>query len=529
MAFNLPAAQYLMRDQASVNRGFFDNQFQLGRKLAGNLPTTTNGTQVQNSGGSEGIYFGLSAADSTDSFDASTDTKVLLTSVQFNAPNRIQVDTIANRGIVARFTSGASDADYVEYYIGGHDTPFGASQAGPVTICLDLSATGQDASGGTYDNSDVTGWGYGTTKFNLTGTNSNLNFFQRVFLFDTQKGGAKIPKFTGASNFDDAFVAVQGTDYTNKIGAWLVKSGSSFFVPCPIQFGDGVTATIFDDEGVSVVSPADNASGQENFRLSNQAMRVYLNQRNNAADSVTLSGSYSWGTAAEWNFDESKDASCTLSGNFSGMGNFIMGSSVVAPGTFTLASGSKVISNGANLDGITVNGDLDMQGSTVTTFTGMTVTGALEFDTAGIYTLDGCTIDEVTNSSGGAVTLNLTNGSIVTTNTGPSITINNPVTVNITVTDTDGAVIENARVRVTATESVGSITNGDVVLAGLTDASGVVEHTAFNYENAFDPSGLDIKIKVRQGTTSPFKKPFEGTGVITTSGFRTTIALLSDE
>ena len=103
------------------------------------------------------------------------------------------------------------------------------------------------------------------------------------------------------------------------------------------------------------------------------------------------------------------------------------------------------------------------------------------------------------------------------------------VTIAVTVVDETGSPIENARVRVTATESVGSITNGDVVLAGLTDASGVVEDTAFNYENAFYPSGLDIKIKVRQGKTSPFKKPFEGTGVITASGFRTTIALLSDE
>ena len=103
------------------------------------------------------------------------------------------------------------------------------------------------------------------------------------------------------------------------------------------------------------------------------------------------------------------------------------------------------------------------------------------------------------------------------------------MTIAVTVVDETGSPIENARVRVTATESVGSITNGDVVLAGLTDASGVVEDTAFNYENAFYPSGLDIKIKVRQGKTSPFKKPFEGTGVITASGFRTTIALLSDE
>jgi len=83
MPFNLPAAQYLMRSNSSGNRGFFDNAYQTGLKNGGNLPITFSGTQVQNSGGNEGIYFGLGSQTSTTGFDASTDTKVLITSVQF--------------------------------------------------------------------------------------------------------------------------------------------------------------------------------------------------------------------------------------------------------------------------------------------------------------------------------------------------------------------------------------------------------------------------------------------------------------
>jgi hypothetical protein len=422
MAFNLPAAQYLMRSNSSLNRGSFDNAFQTGSKTGGNLPITFNGTQVTNAGGNEGIYFGMDAQNSTSGKDASTNTKVVLTSVQFNAPNRIQVGTLAERGVVARLTSGSGGPNYREYRIGGNDTPFAASQAGPVTICLDLSATGQDASGGSYDNSDVTGWGFGTFKFNLAGGSSNLCFFQRVFLFDTGKGQPNLPTFTGVSNFDDAIGVVQGDGYTTKLGAWLTKSGSSFFVPAPMSFGDGSSAVTFDDQGAAVVSPFNNASGQENFRLTNDAMRVYLDTRDNAADSVALSGSYAWGTAAPWDFSQSNAGTCTLSGNFSGMGEFSLGSSVTANGTFNLASGEAVVSEGANINGITVRGDLNLVGPSVTTLQNVTVDGVLDFDTAGTYTLTSCNIEEVTNSSGGTVIINNA-GSTINTNTGPNISI----------------------------------------------------------------------------------------------------------
>lgn len=107
--------------------------------------------------------------------------------------------------------------------------------------------------------------------------------------------------------------------------------------------------------------------------------------------------------------------------------------------------------------------------------------------------------------------------------------VNNNVTVGVTVTDVGGTAIQNARVLITATETVGTITSGDTILTGLTNASGILETTTFNYEAAFNPSGLDVQIKTRQGTVSPFKKPDQRTGTITTAGFSTTVALLDDE
>ena len=423
MAFILPTAQYLMTSNASVNKGTWSTLFSTGIKASGNLPLTTNATEVQNTSGSKSIWFGLDDQAGVATYDVSTDTKVLLTSFQFNAPNRIQVDTMANAGVKVRL--GSSNADYREYLIGGNDTPVASAQSGAVTVCIDLNATSQDSAGGTFDNTALDRWGFGTKKLNLADGSPNQVFFQRVFLFDTTKDAPNIPKFTGAaSNWDESFTAVQGSSYTTTLGKWLSKLGDSFFVPCPFQFGDGTTATVFNDNGSGVISPADNDTNSENFRLSNQAMRVYLSQRDNASDSVTLSGAYTWGTPSPWDFNEDNNASCFLSGNFSGMGDFTLGGSVEASGVFTLATGSKVICIGANTDGITVNGDMDIQGFAVTTFTDVNITGSLDFDTAGTYTLDACDINEVTNSSGGSVILNLINGSSITTNTGPNTTLN---------------------------------------------------------------------------------------------------------
>ena len=478
MAFNLPAAQYLMRTNASSNRGSFDNAFQTGLKNGGNLPITFGGTQVQNGGGSEGIYFGLASQNSTSGFDASLDTKVMLTSVQFNAPNRIQVQTLANRGVVARLTSGAGGGTYNEFRIGGNDTPFASAQSGPVTICLDLSATSFDSSGGSYDNSNVTGWGFGTTKTNLVGGSSNLNYFQRFFLFDTGKAQPNLPYFSDASNFEQAVLAIQGTDYTDKIGAWAVQLGPAIFLPCPFSFGNGSVPVQFDDNGLSIVSPFDNRSRQENFRLVADSMRVYFDPRNNASDFIRLKGNYTWGVPATWDANVNNASEITLTGNFAGMGDFFFGSSVTAPGTFDLASGFTVVSNGADISNITVRGDLDIAGDSVTDFTGLTVEGALDFDTPGTYTLNACVVNEVTNSSGGTVTIQ-NNGSVITTNTGPNINIVAPPA-SLTLTglqpDTEVRVYEAG----TSNEVAGVENSGTTFSASITIPS--VDIVVFNVE-----------------------------------------------
>ena len=184
-----------------------------------------------------------------------------------------------------------------------------------------------------------------------------------------------------------------------------------------------------------------------------------------------------------------------------------------------ILTGTVTINAAMNLTGVTINGDLRIATGLNSTlaFDNVTVTGNIFND-----------------SAGNTLTINGTNGSSLTTTepgTGNGqVNIVQAVTVSIHITDTVGVDIQNARVRLLADETVGTITTGDVILTGLTNASGIVEDTAFNYETAFDPSGLDCLLTIRQGSTSPFKKPSEdGAVTITSVGLTRTVALVSDE
>jgi len=108
--------------------------------------------------------------------------------------------------------------------------------------------------------------------------------------------------------------------------------------------------------------------------------------------------------------------------------------------------------------------------------------------------------------------------------------VSGTVVLRITVTDTDAVPIQNSRVEIRATETVGTVTTGDVLLTGLTNASGIIENTAYAYEGAFNPTGLNISIKARQGSVSPYKVPSTTTGtILDTTGYQAVIALQSDE
>ena len=146
----------------------------------------------------------------------------------------------------------------------------------------------------------------------------------------------------------------------------------------------------------------------------------------------------------------------------------------------------------SSIDDLIITGNLNIE-ALITPLSGFTVSGAVDFNTVGTYALDGVVISEVTNSSGGLVTLNLTNGATITTVTPPasgSTVVNNLVDINVT------SVSEGTSIQVASVETIGTITDGDVLGEGLADSNGVLSFQ-INYETAFDPSGLDVVVRCR--------------------------------
>ena len=110
-------------------------------------------------------------------------------------------------------------------------------------------------------------------------------------------------------------------------------------------------------------------------------------------------------------------------------------------GGATATTGTLTTQNGTLLNGGTFDCDIIYDSGASTTITNVIHTGAFDLPQAGTYTIDGGKLDEVTNSSGGAVTISLINGAIITTNTGPNITITTPATLTVSVNVTGADVV----------------------------------------------------------------------------------------
>lgn len=98
------------------------------------------------------------------------------------------------------------------------------------------------------------------------------------------------------------------------------------------------------------------------------------------------------------------------------------------------------------------------------------------------------------------------------------------VTVRVTAKDaSDSSLIQNARVRLIASGG-GPQSDGTVLLTGLTDASGVLQTTTFNYLGEQEFTGI-----VRKASASPLYKPSPASGTITSVGADVTVFLILDE
>ena len=131
------------------------------------------------------------------------------------------------------------------------------------------------------------------------------------------------------------------------------------------------------------------------------------------------------------------------------------------------------------------------------------------------------------SATSGTCTINITDGGDTPTvrTAGATVVINNTVTVSVTVLDADTkTAISGARVLLEA-DSGGPLAAGTDILSGTTNASGVIDDTGFNYVSDQPVVG---KARLSSGA-GPFYKTSDITGTITSSGFSTTVLLVSDE
>ena len=451
MTFTLPSPNNF-HEVTTASNTLFDqgiNNPSLGAREAGNLPITKFATEIKvNSANTlSGIQFLFQAAAT---YDVSTATKVLLWHSQFNAPNRIQVNDLANGGVRFRLTSGspATLTDYREWYLGGNDSPFAECIKGQVPFVIDLNAATGQAEVGNYDNTNVNKYAILFNSKHIVDTDGNWNFQGKAYVLGTELGDADIPTFSGTSDFTEAVTFVQGTDYTDKIGNWIRQTGSVIFMDMPFQIGDGTTATTFNDGGLTIVSPANDTATDPRYQLTDQAMQVHVNMRNLfTTDTATLSGSYLWGTRAKFDLGQDKRSRIILDGTlFKGMGEVHVGRSVSStnPVTFDNTGTVVVVDSRADLLGALIKSThgshaLYLKGGTMDIFTvrfeSYAGKHAILIDTAGTYGLSDCFFDfsgireiELTHTTG-TVTINLTGSTPtprITNTSGGTFVLNYP-------------------------------------------------------------------------------------------------------
>jgi hypothetical protein len=97
-----------------------------------------------------------------------------------------------------------------------------------------------------------------------------------------------------------------------------------------------------------------------------------------------------------------------------------------------------------------------------------------------------------------------------------------PLTVNIV--DSALSPIDGARVRVTATATVGGYTVGDVILTGLTNVLGSITTDIESLIN------IPVSIRARKSTGSPYYKPSDVPATfVGGTGLNTTLVLVADQ
>jgi hypothetical protein len=346
----------------------------------------------------------------------------------------------------------------------------------------------------------------------------------------------------GTVGVPNTFEEVRAADEDTTYYGWWSSSNGAFVGKGKLFIGPdaGNATSVFDDSAFTVIF-ADELVGTDFYEI---------NTRGGGTDVTWELASISSAnpTVARWGLtvDPTTNSFTDTNGVWVGAGNLSLQSGTTLDGT-TMIDCNKLYQSGATLDSVTVlaantsGGTAFIESDNPTNITNSSFTfsdgHAIEITSTGTYTFDGnsfigygvsgSTDAAIYNNSGGLVTLNLLNVVGVPTirnGAGASTVAEITTSVKITVLAAkDSSVVVGARVYLVA-DTGGDLPVDTVILDDVTNGSGVLEDTGFNYTNPQPVTG-----RIRKGTNTPLYKQSPITGTILSSGLDLTIFLVSDE
>jgi len=433
---------------------------------------------------------------------------------------------------------GSNGSNYYSYNIAGtgaNNSTFNTypSQGGYLIVAL---------------NPNVAAWREGTTGTpNLT----NCNLFGVAAQFGV--GGAKSENLAmdavdvgtglllnGAGGSFQDFLTFDQDDTSNRYG---VVTGNAPTIEARglLEIGDATQTTFSDSTSVVLFQDGYHGAGDVGVAVDLQAAGT------DVTVDCSIIGLGSGDTRPDFSVSGSgSGATCLVSGILSNHRNITLNSqselngATVECDSITQASaditGSTIItSSGTNIaciDDVTLGSTTGLNN---TTFELGTAGHAIEITSPGTYNFVGLVFNgysgtggnaAVYNNSGGAVTINVSGGGntpSVRNGAGASTTVNNTVSVLVTVVDNAGSPVQNARVLVEAAAG-GDLAVGTDIISGTTDTNGQIVNAGFNYTNDQPVVG-----RARKSTSSPLYKTGNIIGTVLSSGLSTTVVMIADE
>ena len=476
------------------------------------------------------------------------------------------LDTKANGGMAIRF-AGATFSDFFEVYVGGSDSWPTSVEGGWTQFVVSIEDARTAALGGTLGQTG--GTTPATSAIRYVGFASVTDgtmprMIDNTWIDEVRRLPASTPGIIvegrngGTTDWDFSDIVSQ-----LGIGAGTLKNGpgGSFVLNTPLQIGindssihgfsDSNQVVLWDDQEFAAadlynITVLGGAGGTTN---------VTLGQKTGTGDAATgaqgvvfsaSSGGVRWSFDAD---DTNVDAVNLYGCSFIHGDDFQFDSSAVSViSSLYVDCVSASVANSEQLKNKVINaGTADAtafmttddlsdiiacdfefsDGHAVELATPLTITQSSDSNTFSGYGAIGTNDAAIFNDQGGAVTINVLNGGDTPTyrnGTSASTTVNNTVAVTVTVRSADTAdPIENARVLLEA-DSGGDLTAGTVILSGLTNASGVIENTGFNFTSLQPVTG-----KARKASSSPRFITGPISGSINSGGFDVTVFLVSDE